>query len=105
MPNPTHHSLPAVLSVLAFGALSLVGGWLIVYGGGFFASSSKYSADAVFISGLPALFMALVQFSAATLAFMWVLRGYLSSTVSAVIALAMVWIPPILFALHAWPAT
>lgn len=78
---------------------------MIVYGGGFFASNSKYSADAVFTSGLPTLSMALLQFSAATLAFMWLLRDYLSSTVSAVIALAMVWIPPILFALHTWPAT
>jgi len=99
MPDTARTSLPAFLAVCAFGALSLLGGWLIVYGGGFHTAESKYSASTTFIAGMPAYFMAVLQFSAAALAFSWALRRYLSSVASALAASGLVLVPPLLFLL------
>ena len=92
-------SLPAILAVGAFGLLSLLGGWLVVRGGGFFHSPGKYSADAVFIGGLPAVFMALLQLLASALAFTWLLRLRLAPAVSAYLAFGTVLLPPLLYVL------
>ncbi len=99
MPNTVRASLPAFLAVCAFGALSLLGGWLVVYDGGFFAANSKYTANATFVAGLPAVFMALLQFLAAALAFTWAVRRYLAPVAASLTAFALVLIPPLLFAL------
>ncbi len=100
MTNTARTSLPAFLAVGAFGALSLLGGWLVVYGGGFYAATSKYASDATFVAGLPALFMALLQFLAAALAFTWALRRYLSPLASVLAAFGVVLLPPLLFLLR-----
>ncbi len=99
MPNTARTSLPAFLAVCAFGALSLLGGWIVVYGGGFHTAQSKYSASTTFIAGLPAYFMAMLQFAAAALAFAWALRRYLSPVSSSVAAVGLVLVPPLLFLL------
>ena len=100
MPNPARTSLPAFIAVCAFGALSLLGGWLVVYGGGFYAANSKYASNATFVAGLPAIFMALLQFFAAALAFAWSLRRYLSPVASSLAACGLVFVPPLLFILR-----
>lgn len=94
------YSAGAVVSVLAFGALSLVGGWLIVCGHGFHHAIGRYSTHAVFVSGLPAVLMAILQFLAAALAFSWLLHRRLSLFSSALGGFALVLVPPLIYILR-----
>lgn len=86
----------AKLAVLAFGVLSFIGGWIIMRGGGFFHSPNRYSADATFVSGPPAVLMAGLQLCAAALAFAWLLRGRLQS-IAVPVAFGLVFVPPLLY--------
>ncbi|GAA6141873.1 hypothetical protein [Hydrogenophaga sp. 5NK40-0174] len=98
--NQEPTSIPAFVSVFAFGALSLLGGWIVVHGDGFYAANSKYSSSATFVAGMPAVFMALLQFLAAALAFTWVLRRYLSPVPSFLAGFGLTFMPPLLFLLR-----
>lgn len=97
MPNTTYPSLPSILAVLAFAVLSCVGGWVIVHGGGFFHSPGKYSSDAVFYTGAPAVLMAALQFTAAALGLTWLLRLRLTPWAAASMAFGLVCVPPMVF--------
>lgn len=97
MPNTSPGSLPAFLATCAFGALSLLGGWFVVHRGGFYTAQSKYSANATFIAGMPAYFMAMIHLAAAALAFTWARRRYLSPVASSLAAFGLVRVPPLLF--------
>lgn len=97
MMNTTGTSPLACFAVCAFGALSLFGGWLVIYLGGFHSAIGKYTTSTIFVDGAPALFMALLQFLAAGLAFTWALRRYLAPLVSSVLAFGFVFVPPMLF--------
>jgi len=90
-------STAARISVAALGALSLVGGWLILVHGGFYHSPPRRSFDAVFVGGLPALFMALIQFVTAALAFTALLERKRPRGVALAIAFGLVMIPPALY--------
>ncbi|WP_290872258.1 hypothetical protein [Aquabacterium sp.] len=92
-------ALPAALAVLAFGLLSLVGGWLIVAGGGFFHSPGRRSSEGAFVTGAPAVLMASLQYLAATIAFTWLLRPMVSPAAAVVLAFTLVFVPPALYLL------
>ena len=98
--NEPRHAWPAVLAVLAFGLLSLAGGWMIVVGGGFYHTPGRRSVAAIFVDGAPALLMAGLQLLAAALAFTWLLRGVLSPVPAALWAFALVFVPAALFMLR-----
>ena len=95
-------SLPAKLAVLAFGLLSLVGTWIIVYGKGFYHSPGKYSSDAVYYTGTPALLMAAIQCTASALAFTWLMRQRIALLPSALIACLVVFLPPAFYVALRW---
>ena len=95
-------SLPAKLAVLAFGLLSLIGTWIIIYGRGFYHSPGKYAADAVFYTGTSALLMAAIQGTASALAFTWLLRQRLAMLPSASIACLVVFVPTVLYVVLRW---
>ena len=95
-------SLPAKLAVLSFGLLSLIGTWIIIYGGGFYHSPGKHSADAVFYTGTPALLMAAIQGTASALAFTWLLRQRLALLPSASIAGLVVFVPTVFYVVLRW---
>lgn len=99
MSDSARPSLPAVFAVGAFGLLSVVGGWLIVLGGGFYHSPGKYSSNAIFYDGAPAVLMASIQFLAAALAFFWLLRWRVGFPASSLIAFGLVFVPPLLYVL------
>jgi hypothetical protein len=63
----------ACWAVAAFGVLSLVGGCLIVYGGGFHTDRGGAGPDASFVDGPAALVMAFLQLWGAWIAFAAVL--------------------------------
>lgn len=92
-------SIGARIAVGAFGALSLLGAWIILRGNGFFHSPGKYSRDTVFVSGPPAALMAGLQLLAAALAFTWLGRQFLPRTRAAVLAFGLVFGPPLLYLL------
>lgn len=87
-------ALPAIIAVFALGVLSLIGGWLIVYGGGFFHSPGRHASDAAFYSGTPALLMAGLQYLTAALAFTWLLRAFVSLVLAGALAFTVVFGPP-----------
>jgi len=89
--------LAANLAVGAFGALSLLGGWMIVYGGEFQHTAGRTNPSITIVAGAPALFMAALQFLAAALALTALLRQWQGSTVSAGVAFGLVMVPPLLF--------
>lgn len=97
--HPVAPSLAGKLAIGAFAVLSLVGGWLIVVGGGFAHAPAKFSKEVVFVSGLPALAMALIQFTGSAIAFTWLLRQKTSAVQATAIALALVFVPPALYLL------
>ncbi len=63
-------------SVAAFGALSLVGAWIVVLGGGFNTDSASALGDSVFVGGIGGAFMAALQFLAALLAWAAVIAQF-----------------------------
>ncbi|MBB4845968.1 hypothetical protein HNP55_004522 [Paucibacter oligotrophus] len=87
----------AKLAVAAFCALSWLGGWLVVHGGGFTASLGKRSNSNVFVDGPEAVVMALLQLSAAALALTWLLRLRLPPVLAMALALSLVFLPPLLY--------
>lgn len=89
--------LAARIAILSFGLLSLTGMWIIVRGGGFYHAPGKFSADAEFYAGPPALLMATLQGAAAALAFTWLLRLRFSAFASALTAVGIVAVPPALY--------
>lgn len=89
-----------MLAICAFGALSLLGGWLVVWGGGFHHAPSRTSPNTDFIAGVPALLMALLQFLAAALAFTWLLRLRLAQAVAVALAFGLVFVPPLVYVLR-----
>jgi len=97
MTEPSSPSISAILAVAAFSVLSLVGGWIIIQGGGFFHSPDKYAANAVFYTGVPAMVMAMLQFTASALAFTWLLRLRFARWSSSITALTLVFGPPLLY--------
>lgn len=90
-------SVPASIAVGAFGLLSLLGAWIVTRGNGFYHSPGKYAVDAVFIGGLPALLMAVLQFAAAALAFTWLLRQRLPATAALAIGFGVAFVPPLVY--------
>ena len=94
-------SLAGTFAVAAFGVLSLLGGWLVVWNGGFSHMPARQPEAAAFVGGLPALFMAFLQFLAAALALTWVLRQGartgLSPMLAGWIAFGLVFVPPVGF--------
>ncbi len=97
MPSPAPLSTAAIISIAALGALSLVGGWLILVHGGFYHSPPRRSFDAVFVGGLPGLFMAFLQFLIAWLAVTALLERKQPRGVALAIAFGLVMIPPALY--------
>lgn len=95
-PDP-RMSTAARISVAALGGLSFVGGWLILVHGGFYHSPPRRSVDAVFVGGLPALFMVLLQFVIAGLAFTALLERTRPRGAALAIAFGLVMIPPALY--------
>jgi hypothetical protein len=92
-------TVPALIAVAAFGALSLLGGWIVVCGGGFNHAPAKYSSQTLFVSGMPAVLMALLQLLAAALAFTWILRRRFSSLLALCLAFGGVFAPPLVYIL------
>lgn len=89
----------ARIAVGAFGALSLMGGWVIVGGRGFHHAPGKYSSQTILVERLPATLMASLQMLAAALAFTWILKRHLSSIPSVCLAFGVVFVPPLSYAL------
>lgn len=58
-------SRPAQIAVAALGALGYLGGWLILYLGGFHHAPHRYSRETTFVDGAPATMMALIFFALA----------------------------------------
>jgi len=93
-PASTPLSRPALIAVSAFGALSLLGGWLIVLSGGFHSATARHDPSTVFVGGAPAVVMALLQFSAAAIALTGVLRTRTSTVAATFGAVGLVFVPP-----------
>ncbi|MGC9562109.1 hypothetical protein [Brachymonas sp. M4Q-1] len=90
-------SFAAIVSVGAFALLSMLGGWIIVWGGGFYHSPNKYVANARFYDGGPAVLMALLQFLAAALGWTWLFCLRLGAWAAATLGFVLVFVPPALF--------
>lgn len=95
--KPEQPTCAAQVSVLAFGLLSLLGGWLIVLYGGFTHTPGVHSATHIVVTGLPAVVMALLQYTAATLALMWFLQQRVRPVPSFIVACILVFGPPALY--------
>lgn len=95
--NTTPPSTAAKLSVLALGALSLAGGWIIVLLGGFFHAPARFSSAVIFVDGPSAVAMALLQFTTAALALMWLCRLRYGTLPSLLIALGLAYGAPLLY--------
>ena len=99
MTNKDPPTIPAVIAVATFGALSLLGAWIVVCGRGFHHAPGRYSSQTIFVEGTPAVLMACLQLLAAALAFTWILRRRLPSISSACLAFAAVFLPPLVYTL------
>jgi hypothetical protein len=99
MLNDKPPSLAAIVAVAAFGLLSSLGAWLIVYLGGFHHAPNRFSPETVFVDGLPAIVMAVLQLLASALAFTWLLQRRFSTVYAWLIALTLTFIPPLLYLL------
>ena len=91
-------SLAAKIAVFAFGLFSLIGGWIVVNLGGFFHTMGKYqNKNVIFVEGPQAAVMAVLQFTAAALAFMWLFRLRLAPVPAFLLAFGLVLLPPALY--------
>lgn len=58
----------ACVAVAAFGLLSLLGGCIVVYFGGFHTQQGRHGGEVIFVSGLPGIVMAWLQLMGAWIA-------------------------------------
>lgn len=97
MNQTTRPSKAAIAAVAALGALSLFGGWIVVYGRGFYADLGKRGKHMVFVDGAPAVLMAVLQLLCAALAFAWLLERCMSTRAAVGLACVGVFMPPAIY--------
>lgn len=95
--NSAPPSVAAKISVVAFGTLSLAGGWIIVLLGGFFHAPAKFSPSVIFVSGPSAVAMALLQFTSGALALMWLCRLRFETLPACLISFGLAYGLPVLY--------
>lgn len=66
-PPPVPLSKAARIAIAALGLCGLVGGWIVVWGGGFHHAPHRYSRDTTFVDGPAAVLMAALQFTLAAI--------------------------------------
>jgi hypothetical protein len=99
MNRQTKASLAVTASIAALTLLGLIGGWLILLGDGFHHQLTRFSPEAVFVSGAPALVMAAICFLLAATGVASLVQNGQGSRVWYASGLAAVLLPPLLFAL------
>lgn len=87
------------LAILAFGALSLVGAWLILISGGFESSPKRRPDLAVTVGGAQALVMAAIQLMGSAVAFTWFLQRKLGTARAAAASVGLTLVPAIAYVL------
>lgn len=87
----------ARLAVAALGALGYLGGWLILYLGGFHHAPHRYSRETTFVDGAPAAVMALIFFALAIVGAVALVQARGGGRRAYGLACAAVVLPPLLF--------
>ncbi len=84
------------LLLFGFGALSLLGGWLLIY----YSNLTNHADNGrmiVFVDSPPTTIMAFIHFLGATVAFIAILKPWLNQSSSTALALAISFVPPALY--------
>jgi hypothetical protein len=92
-------SRAAQLAVTALGALGYLGGWLILYLGGFHHAPHRYSRETIFVSGPLAMVMALIFFALALVGAVALVQARGGGQRACGLAIAAVVLPPLAFLL------
>jgi hypothetical protein len=90
-------SRPAQIAVAALGALGYLGGWLILYLGGFHHAPHRYSRETTFVDGAPATMMALIFFALAMVGAVALVQARGGGRRAYGLACAAVVLPPLAF--------
>lgn len=83
--------------MLALTGLGLIGGWLILLGGGFHHQLHRYTREATFVDGGPALLMASLDFLMTALGVAALLQARRASRRSLLLGAGLVLVPPVLY--------
>ncbi len=92
-------SRAAKISVAALGALGYLGGWLILYLGGFHHAPHRYSRETTFVAGPGAVVMALICFALALVGAAALVQARGGGRRAHALAAAAVVLPPLAFLL------
>jgi hypothetical protein len=90
-------SRPARVAVAALGVLGYLGGWLILYLGGFHHAPHRYSRETTFVSGMPAAVMGLIFFALAIVAAVALVQARGGGRRAQALACVALVLPPLLF--------
>ncbi|MDB5900484.1 MAG: hypothetical protein JWP41_4086 [Ramlibacter sp.] len=88
-------STAANIAISALGLCGYAGGWLIVAVGGFHHAPHRYARETTFVSGVPAVAMAVICFALAAIAVSALLQARKSKQPWFFIACGAVLLPPL----------
>jgi len=92
-------SIAAKIAIAALGLCGYGGGWLIVTLGGFHHAPYRYARETTFVSGIPAIAMAVICFVLAAIAGAALLQASKSKLPWYVLSCGAVLLPPLVYAL------
>lgn len=95
--SPRKVSVLGQLAVAALGALGYLGGWLVLYLGGFHHAPNRHSRETTFVSGPQAVLMALIFFALAMLGAVALVQARGGGWRAQILASAIVALPPLIF--------